>query len=392
MSTPRTGLCLSYVLLLLLPPSPAMSASEGPPPVASIGGHAYFSLEDLASGLGGYLLNHRLKRKVELRIRGDRFVFTWLSSVAVVNDVDYRMPTETKLRNGVLHAPAHAFLLLLAETLPGHPWIRALKGKPAQAPSVTSSLKKDLRQPETARTRWVLDTVIIDPGHGGRDPGAIGPGKTKEKQITLQVAKRLKAVLERRLRIRAMLTREKDTFVSLGQRARMAIETQGKLFVSVHCNASRKRQSRGSEVYFLSDAKTEEAAEVARRENAAVLFEGDGSPLEGELGDEIMNIRFGMLSNTFLKESQEMAALIGSEISSSFRDLEDRGVKQADFYVMRGTMGAMPSVLVEIGFISNPSEEKRLRKGAFQQKMAEAIGRGIAKFKRRYEGQIAETN
>ena len=390
MSVPRTG--LSCVLLLLLLPSPTMSASKGPPPVASIGGRAYFSLEDLASGLGGYLLKHRLKRKVELRMRGDRFVFTWLSSVAVVNDVDHRMPRETKLRNGVLHAPAHAFLALLAETLPGHPWIRALKKESTQTAGVTSSLKKDLRQSETARARWILNKVIIDPGHGGKDPGAIGPGKTKEKQITLQVAKRLKAVLERRLRISTMLTREKDTFVSLGQRARMAIETQGKLFVSLHCNASRKRESRGSEVYFLSDAKTKEAAEVARRENAAVLFEGDGSSLEGDLGDEIMNIRFGMLSSTFLRESQEMAALIGSEISSSFRDLEDRGVKQADFYVMRGTMGAMPSVLVEIGFISNPSEEKRLRKGVFQQEMAEAIGRGIAKFKRRYEGQIAESN
>ncbi len=383
---------LSFFLLALLLSPTTVAGTKAPPPEVQIDGTAYFSLEELAASLGGRLLDHPLKRKVELRLGGKKFVFTWLSSVAVINDGDHRMPQETKLRDGVLHIPAQSFLALLAQTLPGHPWLRAPESDP-QKEIVPQSLLRDIPQPEISRERWSLDRVIIDPGHGGKDPGAIGPGRTKEKKITLQVAKRLKKVLEKRLGMTAILTREKDTFVSLRRRSKLAIQNQGKLFISLHCNASKKRKSNGSEVYFLSDARTEQAAEVARRENAVVRFEKSGTDsVEDDGSDELIGIQFGLLSSEFLKESQDVAAEIGSAITSSVKNLEDRGVKQADFYVMRGTMGAMPSVLIEIGFISNPSEEKRLRNGPFQKKMAEAIGRGIANFKRRYEGQLAESD
>lgn len=384
---------LSFFLLVLLLNPPAISGTKAPPPEVQIDGIAYFSLKKLAASLGGRLLDHPLKRKVELRLGEKKFVFTWLSSVAVINDGDHRMPQETKLRDGVLHIPAQSFFALLAQTLPGHSWLSTPKNDRPQKEIVPQSLLRDIPQPEISQERWSLDRVIIDPGHGGKDPGAIGPGKTEEKQITLKVARRLKAILEKQLGMTAILTRDKDTFVSLRRRSKLAIQNQGKLFISLHCNASKKRKSNGSEVYFLSDARTKQAAEVARRENAVVRFEKNGTEsVEDDRSEELIGIQFGLLSSEFLKESQDVAAEIGSQISSSVQNLEDRGVKQADFYVMRGTMGAMPSVLIEIGFISNPSEEKRLKKGAFQKKMAEAIGRGIANFRRRYEGQLAESD
>ena len=238
--------------------------------------------------------------------------------------------------------------------------------------------------------RFALKTVILDPGHGGIDPGAIGPGGTKEKEITLKVAKRLKRLLEKRLKVHVILTRKKDAFVPLGQRSQAAIQNGGKLFISLHCNASENRRTTGWEVFFLSDAKTAEAAEVAKRENAVLqLEEGQTSQRPDSLNAELQNIAFGLLSTQFLKESQDLAGLIRAEVGQTVTRLENRGVKQANFHVMRGTMGAMPSVLVEMGFISNSTEEKRLRSTAFQKRMAEAICSGVKAFKLRYEQQLS---
>ena len=296
---------LSFFLLALLLSPTTVAGTKAPPPEVQIDGTAYFSLEELAASLGGRLLDHPLKRKVELRLGGKKFVFTWLSSVAVINDGDHRMPQETKLHGGVLHIPVQSFLSLLAQTLPGHPWLGSLEKVRPPKEIVPQSLQRDVPQPEISRERWSLDRVIIDPGHGGKDPGAIGPGRTKEKKITLQVAKRLKKVLEKRLGMTAILTRDKDTFVSLRRRSKLAIQSQGKLFISLHCNASKKRKSSGSEVYFLSDARTEQAAEVARRENAVVRFEKNSTEsVEDDGSDELIGIQFGLLSSEFLKESQ----------------------------------------------------------------------------------------
>jgi N-acetylmuramoyl-L-alanine amidase len=243
-------------------------------------------------------------------------------------------------------------------------------------------------QAEADLKLWSLDTIVIDPGHGGKDTGAVGPGRTAEKDVVLRVAKRLKPLLEKRLRVRTVLTREGDTFVPLHRRAQIARENGGKIFISLHCNASRKVKPRGAEVYFLSEAKTAEAADVARRENAVLELEQNGTS-EGEGADELDGIRFGLLSTQFLIESQDLAALIRGEIAQTVKELDDRGVKQANFYVMRGTMGHMPSVLVEMGFISNPTEERRLRSTQLQKRLAEAIYRGLRAFKLSYEQQLS---
>ena len=390
----RSILPASLLVACIVFSPPGTSASAGKPeasiaiPAWRIGGGAYVSLGDLARVLGGRLHPYPSGGKIGLRRGGNLIVFTPFSSVVTVNDVGYRLPLETRYHDtGALYVPSEAILALLARTLPGFPKVQPVE-KPSRAPV------RGIRRPAAGlpmhgtkvdRERWTIDTIILDPGHGGRDPGAKGKRGTKEKDIALKVSIRLKELLEERLGVNAVLTRSTDRFVTLGQRARIARKNQGKLFVSIHCNASRSRRARGFEVYFLSEAKTDEAAEVARRENAVLDLEEQD---ESGAMDEIESIRFGLLSTQFLKESQDLAADIRAEVVGNMRPLPDRGVRQANFYVMRGTMGHMPSVLVEIGFVSNPAEESQMRKTSYQRKMAEAIFNGIRNFKHRYERQL----
>jgi N-acetylmuramoyl-L-alanine amidase len=399
--------CACLVLLLFSPftyaQTPGTDAiSQVRLHTVQLGGVPYLSLGGLAETLGGRLRSHRLKQKVELKLGGHTVVLTWLSALVVIDDVACRMPLETRLYSGGVHVPADAFLTLLQRIIPKGR-IRVVRESPtagaAPPPSPGRQTESDGRVPKVDPKRWTLDTVIVDPGHGGKDPGATGPGGTAEKKIALRVAKRLKTLLEKRLRVRAVLTRDDDTFVPLRKRAQMARKSGGKLFLSLHCNASENRRSRGMEVYFLSEAKTLEAAEVARRENEAIAFEKNGADSDlpaaqsiaqaGGLDPGLGGITSGLLSTQFLKESQNLAASIRTEIAQTLVGVEDRGVKQANFYVMRYTMGDMPSALVEMGFLSNPTEEKRLRSTAFQKAMAEAIYRGLKTFKRRYEQQLS---
>jgi N-acetylmuramoyl-L-alanine amidase len=384
-------LCLLCLILFL--PGPASGQSAGssngiPVSEASISGIVYFSLQSLSDGLGGSTRYHPLKKKTELRVAGHSLVFTLLSSVVVLDDVAYRLPVEVILHENTFHVPKDPVLTLIRRIRPGLAF-----GSTPQAKSVTAGTPpapppEPIRQPEIDADRWILDTVIIDPGHGGKDPGAIGPGGTREKEIVLQVGKRLKALLEKQLKVKAVLTREDDTFIPLGQRARIARQNSGKIFVSLHCNASKKRKSRGVEVYFLSEAKTEEAAEVAKRENAVIRFEENGETAEAS--NPIADIQLGLLSTQWLKESQDVAAGVRNAITQTLTHMEDRGVRQANFYVMRGTMGDMPSILVEMGFISNSNEEKLLKSRSFQNNMAESIYRGIKQYKKSYERQLTK--
>jgi len=409
--------CAFLVLLLCSPSSvpatPKASVSNIRLHTVRLDGVPYLSLQELAGAVSGRLRAHPLKKKLELRAGGHTVVLTLLSPVAVIDDVAYRMPLETRLWDGVIHVPAEAFSGLLAPIFPipldlqtplppAPPAERSpmplvnrktpQSEPPPPVPAPEAPPRKTAHRPVAKRTDWTLQTVVIDPGHGGKDPGAIGPGGIKEKDVVLRVAKRLKPLLEKQLRVRVVITREEDTFVPLRKRSQIALDNNGgKLFVSLHCNASKNRRAKGAEVYFLSEAKTAQAAEVARRENAALDLERNGAGDGKGQDPELLKIQRSLLSTAFLKESQDLAALVRAEIAQTMSVLDDRGVKQANFYVMLGTMGDMPSVLVEMGFISNPSEEKQLRSTAFQKKMAEAIYRGIRTFKLRYEQQLSTT-
>ncbi len=226
-----------------------------------------------------------------------------------------------------------------------------------------------------------VDVVVIDPGHGGKDPGAIGPTGIKEKDVVLKIALRLKELLRSRLGLKVILTRGKDEFLCLSRRTQIANENNADLFLSIHANASHKRKVKGFEVFFLDYAKNDDARAIAAAENSAIRFE---SPLPSpqELSD-LDFILLDMIQNEYHKESSELAEIMVERLSSKL-GIRGRGVDQAGFYVLNGAF--MPAVLVEVAFISNPEDERLLKQAWFQKKAAEALYESIKEFKKRYKG------
>ncbi len=211
-----------------------------------------------------------------------------------------------------------------------------------------------------------INLIVIDPGHGGRDPGAIGPRGVKEKDVVLGISRKLAQRIKERLKIRAVLTRTGDYFVPLEKRTRIANEREADVFISIHANASLNPDSRGFEVYFLSEeASDREAAAVARRENSVMAMEE--RPV---FEDRVSRILWSLTMNQFMNESSELCSFVNSRVLGR-TGLTGRGVKQAGFHVMRGAR--MPSILVEAGFISNRQEEAQLNDPEFQMEIADAI-------------------
>lgn len=221
----------------------------------------------------------------------------------------------------------------------------------------------------------VSGIIVIDPGHGGKEKGAVGPTGIEEKDICLAIAKELEKLINES-GLRAILTRSSDRNISLEERTAIANRYQADLFISIHANASPRPSTKGIETYFLSlEASDDEARMVAALENKAFGFEGKAIE---ELGD-LEFILWDMAQTEYLEESSQLAELIQVYLVQ-FLNSEDRGVKQAPFYVLMGV--AMPAVLVEVGFISNPLEGERLSSGYIQEKTARALLKGILSFQR----------
>jgi N-acetylmuramoyl-L-alanine amidase len=231
--------------------------------------------------------------------------------------------------------------------------------------------------PDALHPQWSgRRLVVVDPGHGGVDPGAIGPGGTREKDVNLQLALRVVEILSADATLDVRLTRSRDTLIALRDRARMAngwrAEGQPALFMSIHCNAHTSRAQSGFETYFLAEARTADALRVQRMEDAAMRFEE--APAPGTALDFIMH---DLRRNQYLRESSEWAEMIQHRLAQVHSG-PNRGVKQAGFAVLVGA--AMPSVLVEVGFISNAAEERMLRDPHSQDTLARQLAAGVRDF------------
>lgn len=244
---------------------------------------------------------------------------------------------------------------------------------------ISSKITKDLEQ---EKKKWLIDKIVIDPGHGGKDPGAIGRGGTREKDVTLAIAHYLKDIIQENSNIKVLMTREDDRFIELKQRTEFANRNEAKLFISIHANSNLNRRIKGVSTYFLGPENTDEAREVALLENSVIKYEKDSQ--YADLMNENI-ILSAMAQNIYNTESQDLAAIVQQEISNHCQ-LIDRGVIQAGFYVMWGA--SMPNILIEVAFISNSTEEKKLSTASFQKKVAEAIFESIKKFKNKYEWGI----
>ena len=220
-----------------------------------------------------------------------------------------------------------------------------------------------------------LKTIVIDPGHGGLEPGASGRFGTLEKNVALEIGLKLRAVIERNFPSRVVLTRDKDLNVSLENRAALANNNKADFFISIHANSSFRKDAHGSETYFLSrDATDEEARKLAFLENNPTEF---GEGITGDSEDEIQMILWDMAQSAYLKQSSLLAESIQKELNLLLRT-SNRGVKQAPFAVLAGV--ACPAVLVEVAFISNPREERSLTREGFQINVAQAIYRGLVNY------------
>jgi len=228
----------------------------------------------------------------------------------------------------------------------------------------------------TAERRSIeVKTVVIDPGHGGRDYGKTGGSGVLEKDVNLALAEVVRDRVKRELGLEVILTREDDRLLALTRRTEIANEVGGDLFVSIHCNSWFSERSSGFEAYFLSPARSESERTLARYENAA------GGTVSNAPNGDIDFIIWDLVQNEFINESSTFAEFVQKEMSDRL-EIRNRGVKQANFVVLQGAR--MPAVLVEVAFLSNPREEAMLVDPDFHRKVADGVVEAIRNMQKRY--------
>lgn len=243
----------------------------------------------------------------------------------------------------------------------------------------TGDVKKD---------KWNFDVIVIDPGHGGHDAGAIGVNGVKEKDINLAIGLKLGALIQQNVRdVKVVYTRSDDKFVELYKRGKIANDNNGKLFISIHCNSSPQKpgDANGFEIYLLRPGRTKEAISIAERENSVIEYEDNPARYQ-KLTDENF-ILVSMAHSSYMKYSEKFSELLEKQFSANL-SMQSRGIKQAGFYVLVGA--SMPSVLIEAGFLSNKDDAAYLKSAKGQEEIAGAIYQGLKKFKGFYEAALQE--
>ncbi len=239
-----------------------------------------------------------------------------------------------------------------------------------------------------ADRRGFVNTVVIDPGHGGREPGAVGR-RSKEKDIALAISLKLGDYIRKHIEdVEVILTRDSDVFVPLHERARIANENNADLFISIHCNSAASRTAQGTETFVMGLHRSQANLEVARRENKSILYEDDYlETYDGfDPNSPEANIIFALYQNAYLDQSLQMASLVQDQFRERARRF-DRGVKQAGFLVLYNI--TMPGVLIETGFISNAREEEYLMSETGQAHIASAIFRAFRQYKEEQDAMAA---
>ncbi len=264
------------------------------------------------------------------------------------------------------------------------------QGKVVSSSSVDIAVqanKQTLKTPKAPKTTSVNQSkpspktnyrIIIDPGHGGKDPGAHGSRGGLEKNVVLAISKKVRDMLARNKRYDLFMTRKTDVFIPLLDRTQFANQKKGDLFVSIHANASPRKAAKGVSTYFLNNADDQESLRVAMRENGEL----DPSKLNIPTGSDdyyLELMKASMVKNFHTSQSTDLARWVQqnmvADLRKNYSDVVDLGVRSARFYVLTGS--TMPSILVETSFISNPTEEKRLTSSTYQTRMAQSIVKGI---------------
>ena len=358
--------------------------------IQKIGNNAFLFLDDIVNSFDLESSFDIITQKGKLYHKSHFAVFTVLYDLMVIDGRLFRSVSPVIRSSGAVMIPRDAALALLDSFFQEYEFIDDGKR--------ISCIKKD--KPDEAGVGAVepvkkgpkdkIRFIVIDPGHGGKDPGAVGKGGLLEKNITLKVAKYLETELKRRFPdIKIMMTRRKDTFIELSKRTdyanRLLLNKSNGLFLSIHVNATLSPVISGFETYYLSqNPSNDEARNTAALENNVIVLE------EGSKGSKLYNdidyIEAMMLTTQIQKESMSLAECVQKGLAQKTRGYKSRGTKSADFFVLRGAL--MPAVLVEIGFITNKKEAKDLNVASHQKNIASGISAGIADFLKKYNAML----
>ena len=360
----------------------------------------YFDLGKLAGLLGGSLGWEIPAERITWDLEGVLLSFEDRLSFFTVGENRYQLVDCCLIDGGQFLVPVQLAVEFLPRLFPERFSFSKLENRLVDKGGKKTASWVDSRKPKAAAVRlkkpktggtagdlsdFRIHTVVIDPGHGGKDPGALGRRyKLQEKEIVLEISRKVAEKLKKKSKLKVILTRSKDNFIQLGQRGRIANEKGAGLFVSIHVNAQKSSRVRGTSTYFLDAARTDEERATAMLENASLKYEVE--QIDTERLDEVNLILQDMAQNEFLRESQELSSYIHRELVKRL-DIPDNGVRQAGFAVLRGAF--MPVALVETAYISNPGDEKLLRSKKFRDKAAEAISRGILAYIEQYHKKLA---
>ncbi|HET6680414.1 MAG TPA: N-acetylmuramoyl-L-alanine amidase [Gemmatimonadaceae bacterium] len=355
-------------------------------PVTMLSDAPMVRIDQVAVALGGEvrsLGNDRFR----LDVAGSSLELSAWVAFARTGEMTVPLAQEPVMHDGRLYVPYALLTEVLPRLVPGLRFdsaratlhvVRGTKG--ASAPAAAAAPARRLQR-----------LVIVDAGHGGRDPGTSGPLRGKfrivEKDIALQIARALKTALEAR-DVRVYMTRNSDTLIALRDRGRIANEHKGDAFISIHVNAANPRwksaaSARGVETYFLAEARTEDARHVEAMENEVVKYEVGNTLAED---DPLGFIVHDMEQNQYLRESSDFAAAVQRRLAGAHPG-PNRGVKQAEFVVLYSAI--MPAILVETGFGSNVAEATWLRSRAGQKSIAEAVADATVQYLDAYEKRLS---
>lgn len=341
--------------------------------IDTIENNKFFSINDFLSSTGSELYINEKTEKIVFYLDNKKIKITNGITFLLIDDNIYQLSSKVVRQNNEYFVHIDSFINIVNSSLQN---LSIISNSSEIIISSTAKTKNvAIKNIDIEKNKWKFSTIIIDPGHGGKDPGAVGYRGTLEKDIALDVAKRLEKKISKNMKVKTVLTRDEDIFLKLGERTRIANENNGSLFISIHANAATDRRASGFETFLIGPNKNEAAVRVAARENSVL-------ELEGVAGKKLTNedlIQATIAQSAFASKSEKFAALVQEEIGKRVQG-KNRGVKQAGFYVLMGA--SMPNVLVELGFISNLAEEKKLRSSQYREVLATAIFRALEKYEK----------
>ena len=349
---------------------------------------AYIALEELFISQDFQYNLYKDKSKIDVIIENKRFTFSTNSSFVKIDDKIYHMIKNIKFFDNNFYAPLNSFMRLYTQ-FDNKEFIVNYNEKVIIIKE-TNTVSQEIQEVDQEflnkiknENNWKITTIVIDPGHGGKDPGAIGYHNIKEKHIVLDIAKELGSFLKKEMpNLKVIYTRDDDTFLGLKNRTAFANKNEGHMFLSIHANASTAKTARGFEIFLLQANSVDKAIDVAVRENASIFFEDN--PEEYEQNQMIASVS----ENMYLQESEKLAVSIQAAVKKELPKTRMRGIKQAGFYVLVGA--AMPKVLIEAGFITNKSEAKLLNKSSYRSEMAYGIFKGVQAYINSHNSKVIQ--